>query len=72
MNRRWTQMDADNQRVVLIWALTQRVDVQFFVSLLTSMFICVHLRFISLFRINRAKKMSIRVLTPFKQKIATR
>jgi len=55
---RWTntlflemsQIHADNQRVVLIWVLTHRANAPFFTSVLTSMFICVYLRFIFLFR----------------------
>jgi hypothetical protein len=50
MNRRWTQIHADNQRVVLIEWLTHRVRVHFFINLLTLTSICVHLRFILLFR----------------------
>jgi hypothetical protein len=50
LNRRWTQINADNQRVALIVSFTLRVKLQFFRSFLKSMSICVHLRFISLSR----------------------
>ena len=48
MNRRWTRIHADNQRVVWTRELTHRVRVRFRISLLTSMSICVYLRFIFL------------------------
>jgi hypothetical protein len=49
MNR----MDADEERFVLIGILARRTDARFSVSLLILTSICVHLRFIFLFRINR-------------------